>query len=104
MLVDRGRYYAFATADHPEGKYVDRSSEPIVCSSETRGSIDPDLIKVGKRNFLIWKNSGIRASKPTQIWVRELNASATGFGSGSTAHHLLTTQQPWEATSSRRRT
>lgn len=87
---------SLAYADHPEGKYADRSSKPIVCSSDTRGSIDPDLIKVGKRNFLIWKNSGVRGSKPTQIWVRELNGSATAFRTGSTAHHLLTTQQPWE--------
>lgn len=85
-----------AYADTPEGKYTSPAKKPLVCSSDTRGSIDPDLIKVGDRNYLIWKNSGVKGSTPTQVWARRLNAQATGFQSGSRAHRLLTTGQAWE--------
>jgi beta-xylosidase len=87
---------SLAYADHPEGVFTDTSRRPIVCSKDTRGSIDPDLIRVGKRNYLIWKNSGIKRVKPTKIWIRRLNARATAFQPGSRAHRLLTTAQPWE--------
>lgn len=83
-------------ADHPEGKYVSPAKKPIVCSSDTRGSIDPDLIVVNGKNYLIWKNSGVSGSTPTKIWVRQLNATATGFAAGSTARLLLKTAQGWE--------
>lgn len=83
-------------ADHPEGKYTSPAKKPIVCSEDTRGSIDPDLIKVGGRNYLIWKNSGVKGSTPTTTWVRRLNAKATGFASGSRAKFLLSTEQDWE--------
>ena len=87
---------SLAHADAPEGKYTDSSDEPIVCSSDTHGSIDPDLIKVEGRNYLIWKNSGVKGSVPTRTWIRRLNRSATAFRSGSKAHQLLTTTQSWE--------
>ena len=85
-----------AYADAPEGKYTSPARKPIVCSSDTRGSIDPDLITVGGRTYLIWKNSGIKGSTPTTVWARRLNATATGFHSGSRPHKLLTTAQAWE--------
>lgn len=87
---------SLAYADHPEGKYTDTSSEPIVCSSDPRGSIDPDLIVVGGRNYLIWKNAGVKGSSPTTVWIRELNADATAFAPGSAASQLLRTSQSWE--------
>lgn len=87
---------SLAHADHPEGKYTDASTRPIVCSSDPRGSIDPDLIRVGKKNYLIWKNAGVPGSTPTTTWVRQLNANATKFAAGSTAHLLLRTEQAWE--------
>lgn len=85
-----------AHADHPEGKYTDASTKPIVCSSDPRGSIDPDLITVAGKNYLIWKNAGVRGSAPTTTWIRQLNAKATRFAAGSTAHLLLKTEQAWE--------
>lgn len=87
---------SLAYAEHPEGVFTDNSRKPIVCSSDTRGSIDPDLIRVGKRNYLIWKNSGIKGSKPTKIWIRRLNGKATAFQPRSRAHRLLTTSKAWE--------
>ena len=83
-------------SDSPEGKYASPAEKPIVCSSDTRGSIDPDLIKVGGRNYLIWKNSGVKGSTPTTVWVRRLNGKATGFAAGSRPTLLLSTEQEWE--------
>lgn len=87
---------SLAHADHPEGKYTDASTKPIVCSSDPRGSIDPDLITVGGKHYLIWKNAGVKGSSPTTTWIRQLNTGATGFASGSKAHLLLRTAQAWE--------
>lgn len=87
---------SLAHADHPEGKYTDASTKPIVCSSDPRGSIDPDLITVGGKNYLIWKNAGVKGSDPTTTWVRQLNAKATRFAKGSKARLLLKTAQAWE--------
>lgn len=87
---------SLAHADHPEGKYTDASTKPIVCSSDPRGSIDPDLISVGGRNYLIWKNAGVKGSTPTTTWIRQLNDKATKFATGSKAHLLLKTAQAWE--------
>jgi len=94
---DEGRRcISLAYADYPEGPYTDVSKAPIVCSTETRGSIDPDLIRVGKRNYLIWKNSGVKGSVRTQVWVRQLNADATAFKTGSQPRPLLVTGREWE--------
>jgi hypothetical protein len=87
---------SLAHADHPEGKYTDSSSEPIVCSSDPRGSIDPDLIRVGRKNYLIWKNAGVKGSSPTTTWIRRLNGKATRFARSSKAHLLLRTAEAWE--------
>lgn len=87
---------SLAYAESPEGMFTDTSREPIVCSDDTRGSIDPDLIRVGKRNYLIWKDSGVKRVKPTKIWIRRLNADATAFQPRSKAHLLLTTAHNWE--------
>jgi beta-xylosidase len=83
-------------ADTAEGKYTSPKAKPVVCSEDTRGSIDPDLIRVGDRNYLVWKNSGVKGSTPTTVWIRRLNARATGFASGSRAQLLLKTEQAWE--------
>lgn len=87
---------SLAHADHPEGKYTDASTKPIVCSSDPRGSIDPDLISVGGKNYLIWKNAGVKGSTPTTTWIRQLDDTATKFATGSEAHLLLRTAQAWE--------
>lgn len=87
---------SLAYADHPEGKYTDTSTKPLVCSSDPRGSIDPDLISVGGKHYLIWKNAGVKGSAPTTTWIRQLDRTATRFADGSKPHLLLKTEQAWE--------
>lgn len=85
-----------AYADRPLGPYRDRSTRPFVCAPD-QGSIDPELyLDPDGTPWLLWKNEGIPRHEPTRIWVRRLNATATGFAADSVAHNLLTTAQDWE--------
>lgn len=91
------RCISIATASSPAGPFVDRSSEPIACSSDTNGSTDPQVFRaITGRLYLIWKNAGVKGHRATAIRVRELNAAGTAFLPGSVGRQLLTTAQPWE--------
>jgi xylan 1,4-beta-xylosidase len=60
---------AVATADRPEGPYVDHG--PLVC--QTDGSIDPAMARDEKGHpFLIWKEDGNSIGRPTPIWAQPL--------------------------------
>lgn len=85
-----------ATSPAPEGPFRDTSSKPLYCSSDPMGSIDPAWITAGGKVYLIWKNAGVRGSKPTQILGRQMTADGTRFAPGSRAHVLLQTAQKWE--------
>lgn len=99
-----------AQGDKPTGPFFDTSSTPFVCSDDPAGAIDPDLYKdADGKLYLYWKNEG-NASKATKtnLWVRELNSSGTGWAAGSTQRSLLETSvmkktgtwdtQTWEET------
>ncbi|MBE7189584.1 glycoside hydrolase family 43 protein [Jatrophihabitans endophyticus] len=86
-----------ATSTKVSGPYVDRSSKPLVCSSDPMGSIDPQLFRPGGgRTYLLWKNAGVKGSTPTEIFSRPLDAAGTGFAAHSRAHFLLATHRRWE--------
>ncbi len=86
---------AFAT--RPLGRFVDRSTHPLVCP-RNQGSIDPDISFKDRSGhpYLIWKNEGVPGSEPTRIWARRMNRTATAFEPGARAVNVLTTRQPWE--------
>jgi xylan 1,4-beta-xylosidase len=65
---------AVAIADKPEGPYKDYG--PIV--SQDVGSIDPVPCtdQIGQR-YLVWKEDGNSAKKPTPIWAQRLNDEGT---------------------------
>jgi beta-xylosidase len=90
------RCISMAASGSPQGQFFDNSSGPIVCSSDPKGSNDPQVYTDSSGAYLIWKNTGVPGSAPTKIWTRKLNASGTGFAAGSAAHFLLQTAQPWE--------
>lgn len=65
---------AVATAEHPEGPYVDRG--PLV--SQPDGSIDPSaVLDENGKPYLIWKEDGNSEGKPTPIWAQPLDESGT---------------------------
>lgn len=99
-----------AQGDKPTGPFFDTMSQPIACSDDPAGAIDPDLFKdsTGKV-YLYWKNEGNAAkATKTKVWVRELNSAGTGFAAGSAQRSILETSvmtkagqrdsQTWEET------
>jgi beta-xylosidase len=85
-----------ATAPSPLGPFRDDSRRPLYCSSDPNGSIDPAWLQVGRKVYLIWKNAGVRGSKPTQIMARRMRPDGLRFARHSRAHVLLHTARPWE--------
>jgi beta-xylosidase len=90
------RCLTLATAPSPLGPFRDSSDRPLYCSSDPNGSIDPAWLQVGKKVYLIWKNAGVKGSKPTQIMARRMAPSGLHFARHSRAHVLLQTARPWE--------
>ena len=88
---------SLAYSTRPLGPFVDSSTKPFVCSSDSEGSIDPYVYKSRYGTpYLLWKNEGVPHQAPTRFWSRKMNRPATAFAVGSTATNLLTTAQPWE--------
>lgn len=89
---------SIATSAHVDGPYKDTSTAPIVCSGDPAGSIDPQVFLDNNGTpYLIWKNAGVKGSKPTQIFIRQLDATGTAFAAGSHQHFLLqTSSEKWE--------
>jgi beta-xylosidase len=91
------RCISIATATSPIGPYHDTSTGPIVCSNQPGGSIDPQIFRAANGNlFLIWKNSGVKGSVPTEVFVRRMAASGTALAPHTAAHFLLRTARSWE--------
>jgi xylan 1,4-beta-xylosidase len=83
-----GRYYVYyvarkkggplsvavATADKPQGPYMDHG--PLV--SQPMGSIDPVIFKDEKGDlYLIWKEDGNSQRKPCVLWAQRLDEAGT---------------------------
>lgn len=78
------RCIGMATATKPTGPFFDTSSEPIACSDDPTGAIDPDLFKDSDgKVYLYWKNEGNGLNR-TRVHVRELDPNTgTRFAAGS---------------------
>ena len=85
-----------ATSPKPDGPFRNSSSKPFYCSSDPNGSIDPAWMQVGGKVYLIWKNAGIKGSKPTEIMARQMRPGGMRFARDSRARVLLRTQSSWE--------
>jgi len=95
--LDSGRHcITLATSDSPFGPFRDTSSEPLTCSSDPMGSIDPCWLKWKRKLYLCWKNAGVKGEKRTEIMVRRMTDDGLGFRPGSEEHVLLRTAQSWE--------
>jgi hypothetical protein len=87
---------SLASADSPLGPFRDSSATWLHCSRDPMGSIDPAWLKVGRKVYLIWKNAGVKGSKPSTIKIRRMKADGSGFRPGTREHLLLRTEQSWE--------
>ncbi|MFP5320561.1 MAG: glycoside hydrolase family 43 protein [Acidimicrobiia bacterium] len=84
-----------ATAVLPQGPYVDRSTEPLVCQRSRGGSIDPSpFVDDDGRPWLLWKSEGTLDGEPTRLWVQGL--SDDGLLLLGPRHELLHRALDWE--------
>jgi beta-xylosidase len=82
---------AVASAPGPAGPYTDHG--PLVC--QPAGSIDPTLVRdTAGRRYLVWKEDGNAAGRPSRIWIRRLRS--TGLGLIGPRHQLLRNESRWE--------
>ena len=82
---------AVATAERPDGPYVDHG--PII--GQRHGSIDPmAFTDQGGRRFLVWKEDGNSAKLPTTLWVQRLSADGCRLSGKRTA--ILRNDADWE--------
>lgn len=75
--VNGGLCVAVASADQPEGPFVDHG--PIVCEP-VLGSIDGYAIRdENNKLYLTWKTDGNSKNEPTPIWAQEMNEERTAL-------------------------
>ncbi|MEM9467952.1 MAG: glycoside hydrolase family 43 protein, partial [Actinomycetota bacterium] len=84
-----------AVADHPAGPYVDDSTEPLVCTLDLGGSIDPStFVDTDGTIWLLWKSDGNCCGIPTIIFAQPLTADGTELAGG--AVELIRNDLSWE--------
>lgn len=96
--LNRNRFcISVATASNPLGPFTDNTTGPLVCDADPNGSIDPQpFVDADGTPYLLWKSEGVPGSKPTKIWIRQLDRSGTSFAAGSTPRELAATAHSWE--------
>ena len=55
-----------------EGPFVDEATQPLVCTPDRGGSIDPNPIVVNGQVFLLWQSFGVIPTEPTRLWSTPL--------------------------------
>ena len=83
-----------ATADKPDGKFLDKNDKPFVCVPEEGGDIDPAPLSDGGKLYLYWKNDGNCCGIATDIYAQEL--SPDGLSLVGKPAKLIENDQPWE--------
>ncbi|MEM7141004.1 MAG: glycoside hydrolase family 43 protein [Actinomycetota bacterium] len=69
-----------ATADAPGGPFVDDSTEPLVCSLDLGGSIDPSpFVDADGSRWLLWKSDGNCCGIPTRIYAQPMTDDGLAF-------------------------
>jgi hypothetical protein len=84
-----------ATAQQPQGPFVDASTAPLVCQPAQGGSIDPSpFVDASGTPYLEWKSNGTR-NQPARIWSQQLTPTGTAV-TGSGPSKLLAPSPGWE--------
>ena len=106
LHVDKGRVYVYytarkkggglcvavASADHPEGPYIDHG--PLICEPIV-GSIDGFSLRDEEDNlFFIWKTDGNSQRQPTPMWIQEMNEERTALIGEPV--EMFRNDMPWE--------
>ena len=83
-----------AVGDSPAGPFVDDSEEPLVCTLDLGGSIDPDVIDDDGELWLLWKSDGNCCGIATIIFTQPLTADGTELAGD--AVELIRNDRSWE--------
>jgi len=84
-------------ASAPQGPFVDRSAQPLICQVALGGSIDPaPYLSASGAPYLTWKSNG-GSGRPATIWAEPLSPAGAAMASGSSPVALLQPTQAWEA-------
>lgn len=84
-----------AVAARPEGPYVDKSSNPLVCQAGAGGSIDASPFQdASGQRWLYWKNDGNAVGVDTWIYVSKLSDDGLQLVGETTK--LIKQDLPWE--------
>lgn len=84
-----------AVASRPEGPYIDKSSNPLVCQAGQGGSIDASPFQdASGQRWLYWKNDGNAVGMDTWIYVSKLSADGLQLVGETTK--LIKQDLPWE--------
>jgi beta-xylosidase len=85
-----------ATSASPEGPFVDTSTQPIVCTPDRGGSIDPNPFVANGQLYLLWQSFGKAPAEPTRLWSTPLTADGLSVGGGSSQlTEVLYGSQEW---------
>jgi arabinan endo-1,5-alpha-L-arabinosidase len=84
-----------ATADDVTGPYTAGTGDPVVCTVDEGGAIDPAVFTDddGTR-YLVWKNDGNCCAMDTWIQIAPLNADGTALAAPATK--LFKETEEWE--------
>lgn len=84
-----------AVSDDPAGPFVDDSTEPLICTLEEGGSIDPSpFTDSDGTRWLLWKSDGNCCGVPTRIYAQPLTDD--GLATAGAPVELIRNDQPWE--------
>lgn len=85
-----------ATSANPYGPFVDEMTQPLLCTPERGGSIDPNPIVAGGQVYLLWQSFGIAPNEPTRLWSTPLSADGRSLAAGSSElTEVLYGSQEW---------
>jgi beta-xylosidase len=72
-----------ATSASPQGPFVDTATQPMVCTPDRGGSIDPDPFVANGQLYLLWQSFGKAPTEPTRLWSTPLSADGLSVAAGS---------------------
>ncbi len=85
-----------ATADKPEGPFIDSTSEPLVCQPTLGGSIDATpFVDVDGKPYLVWKNDGNCCNLQTRFFLQPMTADGLAL-TGKPIDLGIVNDEPWE--------
>jgi hypothetical protein len=96
--TDRGstECISVGVANQPQGPFIDRSTQPLICQGSLGGSIDPaPYVSRSGAPYLTWKSNG-GSGQPATIWAQPLSLAGTALAAGSWPVAILRPTQAWE--------